>query len=216
MLVHLHKRKSYRHRVANNQKEPKVYKFLTNRHNEHHYAEQNPHCIKQINIQGRWILNVWFGIIGDHIIGPEFIQERVNAEYYSNFLLNRLNELLENVPLAHRARMIFQQDGHPAHTSHVVRHILNQKFPNKWIGLHGPQVWPPRSPNLTPLDFFAWGFLKNKIYENNPENIEDLKTKIRNACNKISSRMLRRVRENFIRRVALCLEENSGHFEHLL
>lgn len=34
-----------------------------NRHNEHHYAEQNPHCIRNTNIQGRWTVNVWLGII---------------------------------------------------------------------------------------------------------------------------------------------------------
>ncbi|EFN64531.1 hypothetical protein EAG_07520, partial [Camponotus floridanus] len=57
-----------------------------------------------------------------------------------------------------------QQDGHPAYTSILARIILNQKFPGRWIGLHGPQEWPPRSPDLTPMDFFMWGFLKNKVY----------------------------------------------------
>jgi len=123
-----------------------------NRHNEHHYAEHNPHYIKQINVQGRWTVNVWLGIIGDHIIGPEFIQNNVNADYYTVFLL-RFPELLENVPLAQRIEMLFQQDGHPAHTSCLARIILNQKFPRRWIGLHGSQEWPPRSPDLTPMDF---------------------------------------------------------------
>jgi len=40
----------------------------------------------------------------------------VDAHYYSQFLLHRLDELLEDVPLASRLEMIFQQDGHPAHT----------------------------------------------------------------------------------------------------
>ncbi|EFN71378.1 hypothetical protein EAG_00067, partial [Camponotus floridanus] len=65
--------------------------------------------------------------------------------YCSNFLLHRLDELLENVPLANRLGMMFQKDGHPAHTIFLARTILNQKFPGKWIGLYGPQEWPPRS-----------------------------------------------------------------------
>ena len=36
---------------------------------------------------------------------------------------------------------------HPAHEG-----VLNECFPNGWLGRCGPFVWPPRSPNLTPLD----------------------------------------------------------------
>ncbi|EFN65617.1 hypothetical protein EAG_15764, partial [Camponotus floridanus] len=41
---------------------------------------------------------------------------------------------------------------------------INQKFSGRWIGLHGFQEWPPRSPDLTPTDFLMWDFLKNKVY----------------------------------------------------
>jgi len=103
------------------------------------YAEHNPYCINEYNIQGRWTVNVWLDIIGNHVIGPEFIERNVDAHYYSQFLLHRLDELLEDVPLASRLEMIFQQDGHPVHTSLLTRRILNQKFPGRWIGLYGPQ-----------------------------------------------------------------------------
>jgi len=76
--------------------------------------------------------------------------------------------------------MIFQQDGHPAHASLLARTILNKKFPGRWIGLHGPQEWP-RSPDLTTMDFFVWGSLKNKIHETLSANQEDLKNRIHNA-----------------------------------
>ena len=60
------------------------------------------------------------------------------------------------------------------------------------------------------------GFFKNKIYQTLPINKEDLKNRIRNACAEITPAMLDRVRENFMRRVALCLEEDGGYIEHLL
>jgi len=87
--------------------------------------------MKKRNIQGRWTINVWLEIVGDYIIGPEFIQGNVNADYYANFLIHRLDEHLEDVPLANRLEIIFQQDGHPAHTSILTRIILNQKFPGR-------------------------------------------------------------------------------------
>jgi len=39
---------------------------------------------------------------------------------------------------------------------------LHSQFPEKWIGTNGPLSWPPRSPDLTPLDFFCGDILKIK------------------------------------------------------
>jgi hypothetical protein len=35
----------------------------------------------------------------------------------------------------------------------------------RWIGRGGSITWPPRSPDLTPLDFFLWGYAKNIVYQ---------------------------------------------------
>ena len=40
-------------------------------------------------------------------------------------------------------------------------------------------LWPPRSPDLTPADTFLWGLLKGKVYKNTPRTIEQLKDAIR-------------------------------------
>jgi hypothetical protein len=37
-----------------------------------------------------------------------------------------------------------------------VRKYLNICFPGHWIGKAPPIAWPPRSSDLTPLDFFLW------------------------------------------------------------
>jgi len=37
-----------------------------------------------------------------------------------------------------------------------VRVYLNESFPNRWLGHIGPVAWPPRSPDLTPLDYYLW------------------------------------------------------------
>ena len=47
-------------------------------------------------------------------------------------------------------RIIFQQDGAPAHYETRVRQWLNQKFPGKWIGRRGSIEWAQISPDLTP------------------------------------------------------------------
>ncbi|EFN75585.1 hypothetical protein EAI_08253, partial [Harpegnathos saltator] len=49
-----------------------------NRHNEHHYAEENPHCRKTVHVQRKYSIHVWAGILDDKIIGPFFFAEDVH------------------------------------------------------------------------------------------------------------------------------------------
>ena len=80
-----------------------------------------------------------------------------------DFLQNELPKQLENVPLATRIAMFFQHDGAPSHyTRHVMQH-LNDTFLNRWIGRGSTINWPPRSPDLTRLDFL-WGLMKSEVY----------------------------------------------------
>jgi hypothetical protein len=73
--------------------------------------------------------------------------------------------LLEEVPLAKRMGMVFQRDGAPAHYSRLVTHHLNLTFPERWIGRGGHVQWPPRSQDLTPLDFCLWGWIESEVYK---------------------------------------------------
>ena len=59
--------------------------------------------------------------------------------------------LLEDIPLMIRRQMYFQHDGTPPHNTNRVTELLNELFPNRWLGRGGPVAWPPRSQNLTPL-----------------------------------------------------------------
>jgi len=34
---------------------------------------------------------------------------------------------------------------------------LTTTYNDYWIGQGGPMAWPPRSPDLIPMDFFLWG-----------------------------------------------------------
>jgi hypothetical protein len=55
-------------------------------------------------------------------------------------------------------RSHFQQDGAPPHYLGEVRDYLNTRFPGRWICRAAPKAWPPRSPDLTRLDFFLMEF----------------------------------------------------------
>jgi len=92
--------------------------------------------------------------LGDYLIGPHFFDTTLNDNMYTNFLLNKLSLLLEDIPLALRLIMWFQQDGAPPLYARPSRNALNILYPNRWVRRGSLTPWPPRSPNITLLDFF--------------------------------------------------------------
>jgi hypothetical protein len=65
---------------------------------------------------------------------------------------------------------------------------------NKWVGPGGTTGWPPRSPDLTPLDFHFWGYVKDNVYVPLlPQCSRELRDRIRDAVISINEDMLRRV-----------------------
>lgn len=188
-----------------------------NLHNLHSWQLENPHLIRQDRSQYQFKINLWTGIINGQIIGPHELPETLNAERYLSFLQNDLPLLLESVAPEVQEDMWLQNDGCPAHYAVRVREHLNTAYPNRWIGRLGPILWPPRSPDLNPLDFFYWGCLKEKVYKEQITSIDHLRTRIQTAAREISeSGFTRRLKRSFIRRCRACIAANGGHFEHLV
>ena len=112
--------------------------------------------------------------------------------------------------------MVFQQDGAPAHYANIVRNALNEKMEGRWLGRRGSIEWPARSPDLTPLDFFHWGYLKNKVYSKKMRNLEELKSVIAMEIGKLNADpdLLQQVCASVSGRVKECMEVDGGHFKH--
>lgn len=97
-------------------------------------------------------VNVWVGLLGRNVIGPFFIDGKMNGDKYLELLQTEVGPAIDNV--AGENIVWFQQDGCPAHFTNTVTLYLNEVFPNCWIGRGGPINWPARSPDLSPNDFF--------------------------------------------------------------
>lgn len=113
--------------------------------------------------------------------------------------------------------MWYQQDRAPAHNASVVTQFMENRFGQRVLATHSETAWPPRSPDMTQLDFSLCGYLKNAVYQNrNPcNNVEELQQGILDACN-INDCTLRRVIRIVSRWYRLCVENNGQYFEHLL
>jgi hypothetical protein len=78
---------------------------IMNIYNQHQWAEENPHFVIHPRHQQPFTINVWAGIVGDYLVGPHVLPHRPRGNHYREFLLYDLPKLLEDVPLAVRARM---------------------------------------------------------------------------------------------------------------
>ena len=137
---------------------------IFNQHNEHQWQSSNPHATRSGKSQFKFSVNVWAGIIENRLVGPHIFEENLNGLNYLSFLSNTLPLLMVDVPLHDRQVLIFQHDGAPAHFAPPVKTWLDENYRDRWIGRNGPIRWPPRSPDLTPLDFYLWGRLKSLVY----------------------------------------------------
>ena len=73
---------------------------------------------------------------------------------------------------------------------HIFVGFWMQNFQTGWFGRDGPTPWPPRSPDITPLDFFLWGYVKDKVFSTPVPDITDLKARITDAFATITEDML--------------------------
>ncbi|XP_050314555.1 phosphate carrier protein, mitochondrial-like isoform X1 [Anthonomus grandis grandis] len=101
------------------------------------------------------------------IIGPYFFEEEnhavtVNSERYIAMIHNFFAPAFAGLNVQDAW---FQQDGAIAHTSRASMQVLREMFPGRLLSLRGDISWPARSPDLTPCDFFLWGYLKAEVFK---------------------------------------------------
>jgi len=117
-----------------------------------------------------------------------------------------------------RGRLYFQHDGAPPYFLREVRNFLNYRFPGRWIGHGGTHNWPARSPDLSPLDYCVWGWMKELVYSVKVGTRDALLGHILDAEDRIrnSQRKLQLATRSVHNRAAACVEAGDGIFDNQL
>ena len=145
------------------------------------------------------------------VIGPFFLRDTMNGERYHQMLEDSIIPQILDMNNNH---VIFMQDGAPPHYANMVRDLLDNTFPGRWIGRRGPYDWPARSPDLTPCDFFLWGWAKDQVYQREPQTIDQLEEAIHDVISNVPVEFLRKtVVEEVPRRLQKLTENGGGYVE---
>lgn len=193
---------------------------MFNSRNMHFWAEENPNATIQTHFQHTFKINVWAATLGNQFVGYHIFPGNLNGDMYYDFLENTLHEILGNISLRRRRNMFFMHDGATPHYTRTCRTWLHNHYPNRWIGrgADAPIKWPARSPDLTPLDFTVWSYLKSRVYNTQIDTIEQLREKIDQEFTMLQNDegILQGIQRSLKKRLRLCIRENGGHFEQFL
>jgi hypothetical protein len=108
---------------------------------------ENPHLFHDVPLHSLKT-GSWCAISRKRIVGPTFFSDCWKIQRDHNAVISLLNE---------ERFCWLQQDGATSHTANSTTEMLNQYFDDRIISNH---LWSPRSPDLTPPDYFLWGYLK--------------------------------------------------------
>lgn len=186
-----------------------------NRHNCVVWGSEKPREIIERDVHAPKVC-VWFGYSAQYRLTPFFFPDTVTGENYAEMLRNHV---VPQIRRKHRLQStIFQQDGAPPHFSTVARTFLHSVFPDERIIARGyPNRWPAHSPDLTPLDYYFWGVVKDRVYHCfTPTSLPELQQRISAVIADIDPDELRRSVLHLPSRLEAVLESGGGAIEHLL
>ncbi|GFW30333.1 uncharacterized protein TNCV_3851041 [Trichonephila clavipes] len=119
------------------------------------------------------------GIIGLYFFkNDEGHNVTVNGDRYRAMITNFFIPELNNHDLQ---ELWFQQDGATCHTARATIDLLKDTFGDRLISRFGPVNWPPRSCDLTPLDYFLWCYVNALVYADKPQTLDHLEDNIRHV-----------------------------------
>lgn len=187
-----------------------AYFYLTvplNNQNNRVWSDSQPCVGAEFPLHDKKIL-VWCAISADRVFGPFYFESTVNQTNYLEMLKTFFWPKVLRTP--NYKKYYFQQDGATPHTATAVQTWLGQQFGSKFIN---KDLWPPRSPDLNPCDFYLWGHLKQVAYNPQPKTLDDLKANLEREIKNISPDQLKNFFFNFEKRCELIKSAGGGHIE---
>ena len=188
-------------------------KQVPNRQNERHWAPVDPCVEEECRYQGGESIMCWACLVDGKVLLHWFDPgQSVNQHVYLDMLKTKVWPFVSHH--ATRKGYWFQQDGAKAHTAVSVRSWLTQKFHERVISHLMDRMWPPRSPDLSPLDYWFWGACLQELRRSPPRTIDELKATVEAYAASLTSEEISKAVHDILPRAEACILAEGGAFEH--
>ena len=135
---------------------------------------------------------------------------KVNGQYYREVMLSQ--KMLPAIKQISGDMFVFQQDSAPAHRARETIELLKRETPE----LISPDLWPPNSPDLNPVDYKIWGVMQQRVYETRVYTLDELKQRLVAVWSGLQQNIIDTAINQWRKRLQACVRADGGHFEHLL
>jgi hypothetical protein len=92
--------------------------------------------------------------------------------------------------------------------------LLREFFDDCIISNRTEREWPPKSPDLNPLDFWFWGRIEAEMGKTPPVTLTELRRMVENAEAALPEEEIRWAAQAVKCRAHSCFEADRGHFEY--
>ena len=151
----------------------------------------------------------WHGV-GTLRISPA--KTKINQDVYLEILENTYLMDCKDIFGENSTSYTFMQDGASSHTANKAQEWCKSNFPD----FMDKKAWPPTSPDLNPLDYFARGYLQREVEKASPQTLESLKFHVRRCVRDMPLDMVKKAVDGFYKRCCMCVEAKGSHFKHML
>ncbi|GFY27029.1 putative transposable element [Trichonephila clavipes] len=160
-------------------------------------------------------------------VAPDFHKRILfsdEAHFWLNGYVNKPNcriwseaypQVYAETPL-HPEKLTFQQHGATCHTARATIDLWKDTFGDSLISRFGSVNWPPRSRDLTPLDYFLFGYVKSLVYADKIQTLDHLEDNIIRVIADIRPHMLEKVIENWTSRLDYIRASRGSHMPEII
>jgi len=136
---------------------------------------------------------------------------KVNGQYYRDVLLSQ--HMLPAIKRTAGDTFVFQQYIAPAHRARNTIQLLQRETPD----FIGPDLWPPNSSDMNPVDYKIWEVVQQRVYKcRRVSNVDELKQRLVEVWDDLQQTVIDTAVSQWRQRLRACVRAQGRHFEDLL
>jgi len=141
---------------------------------------------------------------------------KINARYYIDFVLKPILEI--HVPRLYKkdtSKVIVHHDAASSHTARITQEYAKDLHQRLGIKIISNSEIPVKSPDASPMDFFGFGYLKQKCFARRPCTMDGVWKVLKDEWAKVNITTVRKVFESWNQRCRMIVQEKGSHIKNI-